>query len=95
MKLPIDEARLLPRFRDRVQLERQQADVFREEFERAGKAGIDTTKPRARGNDRVVVDRLELRGLPVIGAYAGAIPGTQPEQALVAKDYRRSRSRSR
>jgi hypothetical protein len=32
MRLPIDEARLLPRYRDRVELERQQGDVLRGEF---------------------------------------------------------------
>jgi hypothetical protein len=42
-----------------------------------------------------VVDGLELRGLPMIGAYAGVIPGTQPEQALLAKEHRRSRPRFR
>jgi hypothetical protein len=73
MKLPIDEARLLPRFRDRVQLGRQQGDVLRGEFRWGGKAGIDAIAPRARRNDGVMVDALELRGLPVVGRGVGGL----------------------
>jgi hypothetical protein len=92
MRLPIDEARLLPRFRDRVQLERQQGDVFREEFERAGQAGIDTTSPRARRNDGPMVSVIELRGLPCLAAgVRGVQPGTDPLGALIWKERRRRR----
>jgi hypothetical protein len=87
--LPVDQARLRPHLRDREHLEQQQANVLRDEFERAGQAGVDRTVPRARANDQIVADRMELRGLPVIGAAGGVIPGTQPEQALLAKERRR------
>jgi hypothetical protein len=85
MRLPLDEARLLPRFRDRAQLERQQADTSRGESQRV-REGVDVTPPRGR---TVVPSPGELRGLPAIGwGVAGAQPGTQPEQALIAKERR-------
>jgi hypothetical protein len=39
--------------------------------------------------------RVELRNIPVMGAtrVAAAIPGTQPEQALLAAEGRRGRRR--
>jgi hypothetical protein len=44
--LPIDEARLLPRFRDRVQLEWQQADTSRGEPQRAVREGVNVPAPK-------------------------------------------------
>jgi hypothetical protein len=80
-RLSIDEARRLPHLRARAQVEQQQPDVLH---------GADVTAPSARRNDGIVVDRLELRGLPVIGyGIAGVQPGTDPVQALLAKERRR------
>jgi hypothetical protein len=85
MRLPIDEARLLPRFRDRAQLERQQVDVSRKDG-RGVREDVDVTPPPGH---TVVPSPGELRGLPAIGwGVAGAQPGTQPEQALLAKERR-------
>lgn len=84
-RLPLDQARLRPHLR-----EREQADIFRREFDRAGRADIDTTAPRARRNDGVMVDPLDLRGLPAIArGVAGATPGSNPLSALLAKERRR------
>jgi hypothetical protein len=89
VRLPIDEARLLPCFRDRGQLEQQQADVSRGESERADQARIDTTAPRARRNDGVMVEAAELRGLPMLApGVQGVAPGTDPVGALLSKERR-------
>jgi hypothetical protein len=81
----IDEARLRPHLR---------AD--REKGELPVSAALDDVLEHEaevvrRRRGRVVVPSPgELRGLPAIGwGVAGAQPGSQPEQALLAKERRR------
>jgi hypothetical protein len=94
LALPIDQARLRPHLRAHGQLERQQADVFRQQFERAGQAEVDTTAPRARGNERIMADVVELRGLPVLApGVRGESPGSNPVAELLRKERRRTRAR--
>ena len=40
---------------------------------------------------RAIGSRRDLRGIPVIGAGGGAVPGSSPVQALLAKASRRPR----
>jgi hypothetical protein len=55
----------------------------------------DTTAPRARTNDGVMVDASELRGLPMLAPHVGGVmPGTDPVRALLAKERRRERRRA-
>ena len=64
--------------------------MFRGELDRAVREGVDVTAPRARANNGVMVDPLELRGLPMIGrSVSGATPGRNPLAALLAKERRR------
>jgi hypothetical protein len=82
MRLTADQARLMPRFRDRAQ----------QEFERAGKAGVDTAAPRWKtpAGD----DQQRLRGLPCIAReVTGAQPGSDPVLELLRKEARRERRR--
>ena len=85
-RISVDEARLRPHLR--AQLERQQADVFAAEYERASTAEIETTSPawKTPTGD----DRERLRGLPCIArGVTGAQPGSNPVGALLAKERRR------
>jgi hypothetical protein len=63
-RFSVDEARLLPRFRDRGQLEQQQADVSRGESQRAAREGVDVPAPRWK--IPVGDDFQRLRGLPSV-----------------------------
>ena len=75
----------LRHLRGRGQVEQQQSDVLH---------GPDMTAPGARRNDGLMVSPLELRGLPMLSRNVGGVqPGTQPEQALLAKEARRDRRR--
>jgi hypothetical protein len=85
VRLPIDEARLLPHLR---------AD--RERRELPASAALDDVLEheaeivRRQGGRVAVPSPAELRGLPAQGwGVAGVQPGTQPEQALIAKERRR------
>jgi hypothetical protein len=92
--MPLDQARLRPHLRDRADLERTQADVLRDELDRAVSEGKDVTAPRARGNDGVMVDPRDLRGLPALApGVTGVQPGTQPKRAFFAKLARQERRR--
>jgi hypothetical protein len=77
-RVDIDQARLRPHLR-RVKPRRLGPE--------GATNGGDQAAPRA-PNGRLPVDPVDplgLRGVPVIGVYAGAIRGTQPERALIAK----------
>jgi hypothetical protein len=88
--LPIDEARLLPRFRDRGQLERQQADGHRDL--NGSEAGIDAVAPRTGRNKGLIGNPADLRGVPVVApGVPGVAPGSDPLGALLAKERRRGR----
>jgi hypothetical protein len=83
-----DDARLLPHLRDRarlsprLELERTQRRILREERARAHTEGRDTTMPTRIG--AAGGDPVQLRGIPAIGrTVGGAIRQTQPEQAVV------------
>jgi hypothetical protein len=83
--LSVDQARRLPHLRVV-----DQARVFQAEYARAVAAGVDVTAPRARRNQGVMVDPLELRGLPVVARGVGGVaPGTDPLRALLTKERRR------
>jgi hypothetical protein len=74
-----DDHRLLPKFR------------------RNGCNDRPETSANQNGNGKRKViataggDPLELRMVPVIGAYASVIPGSKPDSALIAKEKRESR----
>ncbi len=87
-RLPLDEARLLPRYRPRAELIQNQADVLQAELERAVDEGVDTTAPRWK--TPVGDDFQRLRGLPAVAKGVGSVaPGTDPLRALLAKERRR------
>ena len=84
-RMPLDEARLRPHLR---------AD--RETGELPASAALDDVLEaeaelvRRRRGRVVVPSPGELRGLPALGWGVGGVqPGTQPEQALLAKERRR------
>jgi hypothetical protein len=86
LALPIDQARLRPHLR-----EQQQANIFRDEFERAGREEVDTTAPRWK--TPVGDDFERLRGLPAVApGVPGAMRGTNPLWDTIHRDeYRRGR----
>jgi hypothetical protein len=62
-----------------------QADERRHETRRANTEPLSKLPhPNAQGGDP-----LALRGLPMIGPAGSVMSGTQPEQALLAKERRR------
>jgi hypothetical protein len=77
-----DEARLLPRFRERAKLEAEQARVLR----KAVRAAVDERRelrfPAAAGGDP-----RALRGLPAVGVrgVGGHIAFTRPEQEVLRR----------
>ena len=92
-RISVDEARLRPHLRDRAQLERTQADVLSAEFDRAVREGKDVTAPRWKVP--VGDDFERLRGLPAVApGVRGVAPGTDPVQALLAKEGRRKCGRT-
>lgn len=81
-RISVDEARLRPHLRNHTQLEWQQGDISRKDG-RAVREDVDVTTPRGRV---VVPSPGELRGVPVVGSGPGAIAGTNPAAALLAKE---------
>ena len=80
-KLSIDDARLLPRFRETARLHATQRQALRDAAATAADEGRATrSKP--------VPSPGELRGIPVIG-HGGASPGTQPLAETIRRDERR------
>lgn len=86
------DARILPRFRDH-ELEAQQAKIL-------ALVLLETGEPLPRGQRGKLIgfrsaedDLRRLRALPAIApGVSGAIPGTDPVRALLAKEGRRRRS---
>lgn len=91
-----DMSHLLPRFRtanplaDRAHMERRQAQVLTEALDadpsRKMPLRFELTKPG---------DPLALRGVPLVGAAAGAISHTQPENETVRRISQRERINER
>jgi hypothetical protein len=83
--IPIDQARLRPHLR----AERETGELPAAALHDVLEAEAELVRRRRLG--RVVVPSPgELRGLPAQGwGVAGVQPGTQPEQALLAKERRR------
>jgi hypothetical protein len=84
-RLSLDDARLLPHLR-----------AGREEGELSASAALDDVLEaeaelvrRRRRCVGVVPSAGELRGLPVVGSGPGAIAGTNPAAALLAKERQR------
>jgi hypothetical protein len=73
----VDQARLLPHLR--IEARRAKADHPVHEV-----APAETKSWYQRP-----VDPRGLRGVPVVGVLSGAIAGTQPDRALLAKERRR------
>lgn len=85
----IDEARLRPHLRAQKPVLIIQPDN--------GTRHIQTlqlgAQPRARTNDGLMVDPLELRGIPVVGRGVGGVsPNTQPEAETVRRISRQERA---
>ena len=81
-RLDVDAARLLPHLRE-------QAEVFRREYQRASAEGKSTTSGRWK-TDAGDVDYEKLRGLPMLArGVRGAQRGSDPVQALLAQERRR------
>ena len=80
--LPLNQARLRPHLRDRAELVGHQA------VSAAG--GIGRSAPRNGWKTPVGDDRERLRGLPALskGGMSSAVPGTDPEAALLEKERR-------
>lgn len=75
----LDDARLLPRFRERAQLIEAQRRVLHE----TASAATDPKLPHR----QAIGEPGDLRGIPVVGArgVGGVSPHTQPEQETIRK----------
>jgi hypothetical protein len=56
------------------------------ELRAAIERNVDKEAPARSG----AVSKVEMRGLPIIGAASGAIPGTDPARAVLAAEKRRT-----
>jgi hypothetical protein len=84
LPLSIDQARLLPHLRLAYKSEVLEAS--------ATTADVDTPAPRSKVHKPEPAD---LRGIPVVGpAVSGVSPGTDPLEAVLAKERRAGRTRS-
>jgi hypothetical protein len=85
--LPIDEARLLPRFRTpNWRTPPPLTDADRPRDWRPGDNSTDTQRPT---NPIVSWTAEDLRGIPIVGRGSpGASPGTNPLSALIGKEER-------
>jgi hypothetical protein len=86
--VPLDRARRLPRYLDaelqRIEFQRKLARIL---LETGVELPAATAKPI---NGAGGGEPARLRGLPAIGRnVSGAIPGTDPVRALLAKERRR------
>ena len=78
--MDIDQARLLPRYRDRSRVSTHPVRIIETMDE-------ELTLVITNKNKTLVPSPGELRGIPVIG-HGGAIPGSQPEQATIRNSDR-------
>ncbi len=82
-----DEARLLPRYRDRAAMLAKQRAVVRKAVQEAVDEGRVVVFPGMAGGDRE-----RLRGIPVQAKGVGGVQrGTHPEASLIAKEAKQLR----
>jgi hypothetical protein len=81
----LDDARLLPRFRDRAAMLAEQRAVLRKAVADAVDEGRSIEMPQTAAGDL-----RDLRGLPAVGVrgVGGVIPGTQPEAEAIRRSER-------
>jgi len=84
-RVELEQARLLPRFRDRAAMLAEQRAVLRKAVRDAVEEGRSISTPQTAAGDP-----RDLRGLPAVGVrgVGGVIPGTQPEAETIRRAER-------
>ncbi len=81
----LDQARRLPRFRDRAAMLAEQRAVFRKAVSETVDEGRDVSMPQ-----RAAGDPRDLRGIPAISrGVGGVMPGTDPVREAIRRDEQR------
>ena len=89
-----DERRLLPRYRDRARLHRDQSDALRTIIDEMTAEELAQAAARRHTPATPSGDARRLRGIPAISrdGMGGASPGTRPEDCIQHIDRQRERS---
>ena len=88
-----DERRLLPRYRDRSRLHRDQSDALRTVMDTMSNEELAQAAARRHTPATLGGDSRRLRGIPAVSrdGMGGASPGTRPEDCLQRIDRQRER----
>ena len=88
-----DERRLLPRYRDRSRLHREQGVALRTVIDEMTNEELAQAAARRHGPATLHGDARKLRGIPAISrdGMGGASPGTKPEDCIRRIDQARER----